>query len=32
MPNKTQIITAITVVGVMVLYNFIAPKIGFPSL
>ena len=32
MPNKTQIVTALTVVAVLVLYQMLAPRIGLPNV
>ena len=32
MPNKTQVITALTVVVTMIVWNMIAPRVGLPGV
>jgi len=32
MPNKTQIMTAVTVIAGIVIYNMVAPRLGLPSV
>ena len=31
MPNKTQVVTALTVVAALVIYKMLAPRIGLPA-
>lgn len=32
MPNKSQIITALTVVAVLAIYQVLAPRVGLPTI
>lgn len=32
MPSKAQVVTAMTVVAVLLLYQMIAPRVGLPTI